>query len=271
MIPFVGGSYTLDVRKADVQRTVNLFPVASENAGSAAPTYLQSIPGLDVFSDVSPPSASLWLDTFTGDAGTQLTAHAQDVPLNGSVWLARSAFSNVLPQLTGAGQGTAVADEDGLTSAAVTQFDADGAQALVFPLTLVIELTPVPTQPNFEFAGFNSLIDLRMDGSEDYSLTVDFFPAVVDGGSPAQLTVRAFPGGDSGVYNVISGQNTASVLMEADGFTATVNGAAQAKVATTMLPFVNRLFLNLGASQEGGERLAPFASVSRLELIGTKA
>lgn len=51
MIPFVGGSYTLDVRKADVQRTVNMFPVASENAGSAEPTYLQSIPGYDLFSD----------------------------------------------------------------------------------------------------------------------------------------------------------------------------------------------------------------------------
>lgn len=67
MIPFVGGSYTLDVRKADVQRTVNMFPVASENAGSAEPTYLQSIPGVDLFSDTAPPLQVGWFEPPSSD------------------------------------------------------------------------------------------------------------------------------------------------------------------------------------------------------------
>ena len=50
MIPFVGGSYLLNVRKADVQRSVNLFPVGAEVPGSKGATYLDSVPGLTVFS-----------------------------------------------------------------------------------------------------------------------------------------------------------------------------------------------------------------------------
>lgn len=47
---FVGGSYDINARKADVQRAVNLFPVVAEVAGAKAVAYLDSIPGLGVFS-----------------------------------------------------------------------------------------------------------------------------------------------------------------------------------------------------------------------------
>lgn len=49
-IPFVGPSYYLNVRKADVQRAVNLFPVMNEVAGGKSVAYLDSVPGLTKFS-----------------------------------------------------------------------------------------------------------------------------------------------------------------------------------------------------------------------------
>lgn len=54
-VPFVGPSYTLNTRKADVQRTVNMFPVANEVAGGKSAAYLESVPGLVVFSPDAPP------------------------------------------------------------------------------------------------------------------------------------------------------------------------------------------------------------------------
>lgn len=69
MIPFIGGSYTLGVRKADVQRSVNCYPVATENPGGAVAEYLQSIPGLDVFSDNAPPPVLGGWNT-TNEVGT---------------------------------------------------------------------------------------------------------------------------------------------------------------------------------------------------------
>ena len=54
MVPFVGPSYHLATRKADVQRSVNLFPVMNEVVGGKTEAYLQAVPGLDVFSAVPP-------------------------------------------------------------------------------------------------------------------------------------------------------------------------------------------------------------------------
>lgn len=46
----VGPSYNLDVREADVQRTINMIPVVSDVAGSKQVAYLDSVPGLATFS-----------------------------------------------------------------------------------------------------------------------------------------------------------------------------------------------------------------------------
>ena len=51
MIPFVGPSYQLNTRKADVQRTVNMFVVRNEVAGGKSQMYLESVPGLNIFSE----------------------------------------------------------------------------------------------------------------------------------------------------------------------------------------------------------------------------
>jgi hypothetical protein len=48
MTPFVGPSYTLALRKADVQRSVNLHLVGMESPGKA-PFVLQSVPGYALF------------------------------------------------------------------------------------------------------------------------------------------------------------------------------------------------------------------------------
>jgi len=49
MYPFVGPSYTLATRAADVQRSVNLYPAPIESGSGKAQFILQSIPGLTEF------------------------------------------------------------------------------------------------------------------------------------------------------------------------------------------------------------------------------
>lgn len=46
MIPFVGPSYTLNARTADIQRSVGMFPAPVESGSGKAQFMLQSIPGL---------------------------------------------------------------------------------------------------------------------------------------------------------------------------------------------------------------------------------
>ena len=48
-IPFVGPSYVLKTRKADVQRTINLMPTAIESGTGKAGMYLEPVPGLRPF------------------------------------------------------------------------------------------------------------------------------------------------------------------------------------------------------------------------------
>ncbi len=60
---FVGGSYNLNVRKADVQRAVNLYPVVSEVAGAKSVAYLDSVPGLTVFSQAVGDDGFLLLES----------------------------------------------------------------------------------------------------------------------------------------------------------------------------------------------------------------
>lgn len=50
-IPIVGPSYNLRVRKADVQRSIGLFPSIIESGTGKAPAILQSVPGLTLFAD----------------------------------------------------------------------------------------------------------------------------------------------------------------------------------------------------------------------------
>lgn len=51
-LSFIGPSYHLNARKADVQRLVNMHVVVNEVAGGKNVAYLDSTPGLTLFSDV---------------------------------------------------------------------------------------------------------------------------------------------------------------------------------------------------------------------------
>jgi hypothetical protein len=53
MIPFIGPSYQLDTRKADTQRSVNLFLKSVESGTGKARYILESVPGLDLFATLS--------------------------------------------------------------------------------------------------------------------------------------------------------------------------------------------------------------------------
>ena len=59
-IPIVGPSYQLRVRKADVQRSVNMFPSVVESGTGKAPAILQSIPGLTLFASLGAPIRGLF-------------------------------------------------------------------------------------------------------------------------------------------------------------------------------------------------------------------
>jgi hypothetical protein len=56
MVPFIGPSYSLNTPKADIQRSINCYPVANEVPGGKTGEYLQQVAGLDLFSEpYSPP------------------------------------------------------------------------------------------------------------------------------------------------------------------------------------------------------------------------
>jgi hypothetical protein len=84
MIPFVGPSYHLNTRKADVQRTVNLFPVMNEVAGGKTGSYLQSVPGLVEFS--GPPSIYYTSWPYPPIVDDAMTAGLSS-PVLGQLWI----------------------------------------------------------------------------------------------------------------------------------------------------------------------------------------
>lgn len=63
MNPFVGPSYHLNARKADVQGATNMLPVVHEVAGGKSIAYLDSTPGLSVFSQATGDTGFLLLAT----------------------------------------------------------------------------------------------------------------------------------------------------------------------------------------------------------------
>lgn len=50
MVPFVGPSHPLPLDRADLQRSINLYPVRAENAGEKSESHLMPTPGLSVWS-----------------------------------------------------------------------------------------------------------------------------------------------------------------------------------------------------------------------------
>lgn len=219
------------------------------------------------------PSQSLWLDTFTGSSSTPLTSHAQDVPLSGSVW---ESVGAAMPELDGTGNASAIASEFGTESTVRTTFgpsDGNGV-TLAFPYTLEVVFTPLWQQPQFEFSNYNSIFNLSFDPALAVTdMEFNCQPGVVEpDNTDAQLFF--FGPGDTGgeVEGLVEGENILSVLVEADGYTPTLNGTVNAKQSVAEMPSaVYRFYTFLGATTSFTEKVAPFAKVSRTELIGSVA
>ena len=79
--PFVGPSYDIKVRKADVQRSVNLMPTPVEAGNGKAGVFLKPVPGLVSFSEPAEVSACapFLLDTFTDPDNTNVLDHVPDI------------------------------------------------------------------------------------------------------------------------------------------------------------------------------------------------
>jgi hypothetical protein len=92
VIQCVGPSYPMPDRKSAVQRSVNLYLREVEGLGEDKQLVLDSAPGLEVYLDLGGGGGGLvngpqilFLDTFTGMAGTTLDQHMPDV---GGPWRA---------------------------------------------------------------------------------------------------------------------------------------------------------------------------------------
>ncbi len=220
-----------------------------------------------------PTDGPLWLDTFTGSAGVALSSHAQDVPLSGSVWEAIDSFETVEPLLNGTGEASGAYSLDGFQTKAGTYFggsEGTGVE-LSFPYTLNIEFTPLQQIPHGEASGYDSTFMLR-GFSPDTDIDFGIYCGVAPTGQP-YLNVYGYGGSVATFYEGVieDGPNTLSVLYESDGVTVTINGVAQTKIAVAVSSNVYMFRLVLGSSQEGIERVSPFATSTRAELTGTLA
>jgi hypothetical protein len=79
MIPFVGSSYDLMVKKSDVQRSINLMPTPVESGTGKTDVFLKPVPGLTQFSAGAGGCSAILLDTFTDTNGTRLVDHVPDI------------------------------------------------------------------------------------------------------------------------------------------------------------------------------------------------
>ncbi len=80
-IKITGPSYDLNVRKADVQRSINLFPTIVESGDGKSPAILESIPGLSAFSDVTAQVRSMY---YTANGRLFIVAGSQLVEVSSS-------------------------------------------------------------------------------------------------------------------------------------------------------------------------------------------
>lgn len=73
MIPFVGPSHPLPLDRADLQRSINLYPVRAEDAGEKTEATLRQVPGLTLWSaEPAPPAPAEsigWASTIRIDGG----------------------------------------------------------------------------------------------------------------------------------------------------------------------------------------------------------
>jgi len=77
MVPFVGPSHPLALDRVDLQRSINMYPVAAEQVGEKSEAHLVSAPGLVLFSGEPAPVAAIgWLESVIDPGGVAAQANA---------------------------------------------------------------------------------------------------------------------------------------------------------------------------------------------------
>lgn len=210
----------------------------------------------------------LWRDTFSGTAGTPLSSHSQDVPLLGSVWVFNPG-GVVEPELDGSGSATAVASGNGWMSDILTYFGGEAGTGvqLNFPYTLELDFEGLWQQPDSESGGYSTVFELL--SYYGFGLTVTWVPGLATLETPAEVSFSEGEGAYTMSNTVQDGLNQVSVLIEADGYTPTLNGVTGEKQSFLMPANVYRFYMRIGSSYAFAERVAPFSTVSRTELIGS--
>lgn len=246
MIPFVGPSYHLDTREADVQRTVNMYLVMNEVEGGRTPRHLKSVPGLVTFSPDVVPTGPLWLDNFNGPEFTELTVHAQDVPLNGSVWeFLDPEFA--VPSLSGTGAAWGAAFASVPDTKTITRFDDGAAAVLEWGWTL---------QVNFvhELISENDLVNrFAMDGEAGKYLTLQmnwdtFFLELDLSGSTFSVPIEFVGGGEPTPHNIVVEMGQLACIV-------TVNGSAVHTFTTGMFNQPLRAAIELSGEGQYSRRV----------------
>lgn len=117
-IPFVGESDLLSARKADAQRTINMYPVNTESGSGKSAVYLQAIPGLGNGKTL-----------VTGQADPSSFSPALPIPHNcpnGPVWTP-DTMPNLNYQSAAYGNGVFVAGGVTVGAAKNSSVSTDGA------------------------------------------------------------------------------------------------------------------------------------------------
>lgn len=210
-----------------------------------------------------PEDGPLWLDNFTGSAGVSLVDHPQDIPLDGSVWVPASIPVNQPGVLDGAGHATASSEYNSNDISAITNFTT--SPYVAFGYRFECDVIPVINGgESFEGSLRETLIAFE---TFEYRFELVYYPEQDE--TPAYLSVN---GGDLELP-LIDGLNTLSVTFEADGWTATFNGAAQSKVTLDLFnqPRLDRVITTIGTGvNDEFERIPPYARIDRLAIYGTR-
>lgn len=115
IIPFVGPSYQMDARSFDVQRSINLYPLASETKTSKSITALRSTPGLELYATAGNGPGRGGISSTSGRAFVVSGDGFYEVNTNGTTTLhgSLSTFNNQVSIAENPTQIIVVDGEDG--------------------------------------------------------------------------------------------------------------------------------------------------------------
>lgn len=192
MIPFVGPSYKLQLLNADCQRVVNMYPVANEVGGGATGVYLESIPGLDVFSAIPAESAVGWYNPADGDDETTIS------PSNFGHFDFTSSFNQIRPHC-------------GIVPGAWPITDDSVTECFIESWTPVTPGAPAPSLLGTVGGYFESQeVQPALDGSFHVVQGVAVFRFRVDGVTvPGRCVMTTYVNDDTGGYGGISWETLA--------------------------------------------------------------